>query len=78
MKTRSYIAKAIKVRMARKGISVDELAKTMGVRRETVSGWLNAKHAINLDALDDIAKALDWDSGIDIAAAAVEESELAA
>lgn len=39
----------LRAEMARKNISIQDIAKTLGVNRDTASGKLSRKRAINLD-----------------------------
>lgn len=54
MQTREKVRRAMKAR----GIKQTPLAKQMGVGQGTISSWLSGRHAINVDSLMALAKAI--------------------
>nr|WP_282743442.1 helix-turn-helix transcriptional regulator [Bifidobacterium dentium] len=76
MTSNEYVTRAIKVRMARLGMTQSDIADTAGINRVVMSRYVRNQREWPIRVLDKIAPALRWRDGLDIfLAAKTEERE---
>lgn len=68
-----YVTRAIKVRMARLGITQSDIADAAGINRVVMSRYMRNQREWPIRVLDKIAPALRWRDGLDIFLAAKAE-----
>ncbi|MBF9690637.1 helix-turn-helix domain-containing protein [Bifidobacterium dentium] len=73
MTSNEYVTQAIKVRMARLGITQSDIADAAGINRVVMSRYMRNQREWPIRVLDKIAPALRWRDGLDIFLAAKTE-----
>ncbi|WP_427777329.1 helix-turn-helix domain-containing protein [Bifidobacterium bifidum] len=75
MTSNEYVTQAIKVRMARLGITQSDIADAAGINRVVLNRYMRNQREWPIRVLDKIAPALKWRDGIDIFLAASSEKK---
>jgi len=70
-----YVTQAIKVRMARLGITQSDVADAVGINRVVMNRYMRNQREWPIRVLDKIAPALKWQDGLDIFIAANSEEK---
>jgi transcriptional regulator with XRE-family HTH domain len=70
-----YVTQAIKVRMARLGITQSGVADAVGINRVVMNRYMRNQREWPIRVLDKIAPALKWQDGLDIFIAANSEEK---
>ncbi|MFZ3413440.1 helix-turn-helix domain-containing protein [Bifidobacterium adolescentis] len=75
MTSNEYVTQAIKVRMARLGITQSGVADAVGINRVVMNRYMRNQREWPIRVLDKIAPALKWQDGLDIFIAANSEEK---